>query len=115
MKWVEVKIEWIPSEDYPGDRPQEAGKFSTPIRFEDDPDWGAADATWSAVLSDIHWVDDSDIGMAQMRFLSPDAPENRLVVGARFELFADPRCTVRGIITAQLDRTDDRPPFAPDS
>lgn len=68
-----------------------SGQYVTVARFAEDGDTWGADA-WSVVLQI-----QGDVGaqpcQADARFLSPEAPEDRLRPGVRFELLEGDRVT----------------------
>lgn len=68
-----------------------SGQYVTVARFAEDGDTWAADA-WSVVLQ-IRGDVNAQPCKADARFLSPEAPQDRLRPGARFELLEGDRVT----------------------
>jgi hypothetical protein len=68
-----------------------SGRYVTVARFAEDAHIRCADA-WSVVLQ-IQGDVDSRPCKADVRFLSPDAPQERLSSGVRFELMEGSRVT----------------------
>lgn len=82
--WTDALVYW---EDL--DRPTwppSGSKYSTVSRFDEDTDW--PDKAWSVVLHfDESPHQQGSPSRATVRFLVTDAPQERLVVGAKFSVY----------------------------
>ena len=81
VHWAEEKRRSLPT----------SGQYVTAARFAEDGDTWGVDA-WSVVLQ-IRGDVRADPCKAEARFLSPEAPQDRLRSGVRFELMEGNRVT----------------------
>lgn len=90
-------IRWLPRERGGRTAPP-AVRYRSAARFEDSRDrW--PEAIWSIVVDPIKpFGTDSTATLSEVQFLSPDAPNELLVAGARFELCEGPRVVAKGVV-----------------
>jgi len=96
MKTARAFIHWVP-EDQGGRRlPPSGPDYSTLVRFVPDA-WPPAEA-WSLVVHKIRCIDSPDCWLVDVRFLVPEAPQDKLVSGRDFELYEGWKRVARGRI-----------------
>lgn len=61
----------------------------------------ASTANWSLIVNEVHWITQYQC-TATVQYLSDEAPHERLVLGAQFELYEGARCVARGRITERI-------------
>jgi hypothetical protein len=79
------------------------------VHFEKDPTWGQR--TWT-LLIDLDNEPDANARRveATVYFMAPNAPENLLEAGAKFELLCGESHYARGVIKAVFEVESNRPP-----
>jgi hypothetical protein len=97
MKIVKVRIKWLKKSKKQINSLMSSDKYSTVIKFENEQENWVKDA-WSIVLNNLKINDSSDEMMGQMRFLSPNAPEDRLYKNNKFELYEGRSCVAKGVV-----------------
>lgn len=70
--------------------------YSTIVRFADTPLLESAAVIWSLVIEMIPELSTEYVWMANVRYLSSEAPAQELVAGRRFELYEGRRCVAEG-------------------
>jgi len=98
---VRVKIYWIPPAKGGRKHPPSGPQYSTVARFEKTAENWPEEA-WSIVADSITETDDAFCVIAQLRFLSPNAPSHLLKPGNKFDLFEGHRMVARGEVLKNL-------------
>ncbi|HET6249220.1 MAG TPA: hypothetical protein VFE47_16110 [Tepidisphaeraceae bacterium] len=89
-------ISWVPTESGGRRSPFVGPKYSTLARFEEDRQ--LAMGAWSLVVEFIHVFQNPRHVLAEVQFLSDEAPDQLLHDGSRFELLEGNKCTAKGIV-----------------
>ena len=90
-----AEIEWLTAEAGGRKSPPPGPTYSAPVRFEDES-WEAwAKEAWTLVAQVIE-CSDAYHWKANVAFLVGNAPQERLMPGARFEFYEGRRCVARG-------------------
>lgn len=91
-------IRWLATERGGRNAPPTGPRYTTVARFEDSRDrW--PDEAWSVIVESIQSFGDRPFAtLAEVSFLSPQAPAELLTTGARFELCEGPRVVAKGVI-----------------
>lgn len=94
-----ARIRWLSEIEAGRPTPPSGQTFSTVARFLDDVA-GWPEVAWSLVLEWSTPPDATGAMVADVKFLSPDAPMSLLQTGAIFELYEGKRCVARGEVMA---------------
>lgn len=95
MKTVPARVMWL-TQNLRGQLPN-GNQYSTVSRFEEDRSWPSV--AWSIVLEfDVPPVAQGNPSIGRARFLSPEAPRDRLRAGARFDLYEGHRKVAEVVI-----------------
>ena len=97
MKIVRVKIIWQNKTAAQLNKLLAGAKYSTVIKFEEDnKNWTAG--AWSIILNKLVQDNTKCVMTGDMKFLSPDAPNDLLTINKKFELFEGKKCAAKGEI-----------------
>lgn len=91
---VKARIVWVPAAQGGRTKPPSGPQYSTVVRFEGDPDW--PNEAWSIVAEWNPSTTSEEFVLAEVGFLVEEAPQHRLVPGAKFELYEGKRVVARG-------------------
>jgi len=75
-------------------------RYIAPARFDSEKIPGANGANWSLVVDAMSRSDDGMEWIANVRFLEKEAPSERVVDAAKFELYEGAKCVANGVILA---------------
>jgi len=94
---MKARLIWVGKSKSQQDAILRNGRYTTVARFgeEDEGDW--LKEAWSLDLSELT-IESDEAMIASVRFLSPDAPVDRLRPDMTFELYEGRKCTARGKI-----------------
>lgn len=106
MKIVKVRINWLKKCNEQLNSLLSNARYSTVIKFENENEKNWANDAWSIVLTNLKTTESSDEMIGQMRFLSPNAPEDKLFTNNKFELYEGRNCAAKGIVINDCDSLD---------
>jgi hypothetical protein len=102
---VLAKIHWIPSSQGGRKYPPTGPQYSTVAHFEKTAAMWPREAC-SIVAEFIKETDDVSAVLAELRFLSPNAPSDLLETSSKFELFEGHRKVAHGEVLRSLDKAE---------
>jgi hypothetical protein len=86
MKIVKTKINWINKNNEQIKKLLSSKKYSTVAKFEDiKNDWPKF--AWSIILDSLEIIEEPNITIGNLKFLSPEGPSQLLYNGSKFELY----------------------------
>lgn len=90
-------IRWLPRERGGRNHPLDnAEGYAVPARFESDVQ--QQQGIWTVRLTDVANLRDHQCIRATVQFISPEAPQDLLEDGERFELLEGPRVVAKGVL-----------------
>lgn len=97
MQLKKARLKWLIPTGKNSISPRGA-RFSTVARFEQQGDNWTEDA-WSLTVQPLAWPDDHGEQDVLVQFLSPNAPQDFLSKGSKFELHEGAKIIAAGLVT----------------